>query len=93
VLQPCQNQHGSYGCPYLGLNGIAGCADEVLDAQQLLEVAKEDLYVPPCLVRATMLEAVNVKLFVSNSTLKQCSSFHTACGVTVLGIWFWLAAT
>jgi len=37
---------------HIWLNGIAGCAYKALDAQQLLEVAKEDLYVPPRLVQS-----------------------------------------
>ncbi len=50
VFQPCQNEH-SYQCsPDLDFHGVACGADEALYAQQLLEIAEENLNVPPCLV-------------------------------------------
>ena len=50
VFQPCQNEH-SYQCsPDLDFHGVECGADEALYAQQLLEIAEENLNVPPCLV-------------------------------------------
>lgn len=50
MFQPCHDEHGYQCCPDLDFHGVASGADEALYAQKLLEIAEENLNIPPCLV-------------------------------------------
>ena len=49
-LEDSEQQYCDECRPYLYLHGIRRCAYKTLDMEVLLEVAKEDFNVPPCLV-------------------------------------------
>ena len=49
-LEDSEQQYCDEGRPNLYLHGIRRCAYKTLDMEVLLEVAKEDFNVPPCLV-------------------------------------------
>ena len=49
-LEDSEQQYCDECRPYLYFHGIRRCAYKTLDMEVLLEVAKEDFNVPPCLV-------------------------------------------
>ena len=50
LFEDSEQQYCDECRPYLYLHGIRRCADKTLDMEVLLEVAKEDFNVPPCLI-------------------------------------------
>ena len=77
-LEKPEDQHGNQCCPNLNLDGIGAGSDKGLDLEVLLQMFKEDLYLPTILVDGSYRTGSQVKLFVRKTRISPVSESSTS---------------